>query len=142
MILKCSKPKASFAAVASLVLARKTIKSIAFWESLLFYSMLLRNRRPPKWRVSLYDSREIIQIVGGQHVGSMLKGQTQRKTRTLLSSVVSAFWCPSFAVSAFFVSARLSEVLPCNFLLKPWVEVAMENAVKFLVKILLFLKGL
>ena len=30
----------------------KSIKSIAFWGSQLFYSMLLRNRRPPKWRVS------------------------------------------------------------------------------------------
>ena len=28
------------------------VKSIAFWRSLPFYSMLLRNRRPPKWRVS------------------------------------------------------------------------------------------
>ena len=31
------------------------------------------------------------------------------------------------------ISAGCAEVLPWNFLLKPWVEVVMENAVKFLV---------
>ena len=30
----------------------KKVKSIALWGSLLFYSVLLRDRWPPKWWVS------------------------------------------------------------------------------------------
>ena len=37
-------------------------------------------------------------------------------------------------LSAIVISAGCAEVLPWNFLLKPCVEVVMENAVKFLVK--------
>ena len=39
--------------------------------SKLFYSLLLRNRRPPKPRLSYKNSRNIALIFGGQSVGSM-----------------------------------------------------------------------
>ena len=58
----------------------------SFLEVIAFlYCMLLRNRRPPKWRVSYEISERSSKSSAEKMQGAcMLKGQTQKKTRTLL----------------------------------------------------------
>ena len=61
------------------------VKSIAFLGSYLFYSMLLRDRRPPKWRASHEIPETSRKSSADKMLGSCpLKDQSLKKTRTLL----------------------------------------------------------
>ena len=53
-----------------LCLFQKKSKVHSFWGVIAFLQHAPRDRRPPKWGFPL-NSREIVQIVGGQRAGSM-----------------------------------------------------------------------